>query len=232
VNHRGFLFVQISDQRTLIYFIQEQEVQVIHSIHSSILECFNPMTSLYLVEPEKSLIEPHYYGLSIPTLETVSPDTRRYKEFTKNYAKKLYIPVWTLPEIKSLGKFIRDNELFSQNMKKEDYDEDKIIERYDEFGGILRYVFPDELENLNSIRKERDEAIRVADASYILSLRGNIESKKISHLLVQFKEVNATEGKDAFTDTISDFVNQNIANTLANKISINEKALNLMKLNP
>eukprot|EP01124_Arcella_intermedia_P029574 TRINITY_DN6291_c0_g1_i1.p1 TRINITY_DN6291_c0_g1~~TRINITY_DN6291_c0_g1_i1.p1 ORF type:complete len:571 (-),score=72.83 TRINITY_DN6291_c0_g1_i1:50-1762(-) len=217
---------QIADQKMLVYFVKEREVHRINSTHMSIIECFAPKSSLYLFEPGKTKIEPHYEELSIPTLETVSPDIIRYKEFRKR-AMKLYIPVWSLDEIKSIGQVLRDNNRFSPGLTIDYYKDDKIEDRYKEFGGILRYVFPIAPEKLAEVRKERKEELEKANLQYILTLDGNIEDKYISHLLVQYKEV-----KEAFKDTISDFVNQNIVNELLkqiSKVSIREKASILKK---
>jgi hypothetical protein len=73
-----------------------------------LLSCFDPNKSVYLYEPEGSLKGPHYAELSIPTMCSVSPDVRRYKEFSKNGAVKFYIPTWTLPELQAVRKFIAD----------------------------------------------------------------------------------------------------------------------------
>lgn len=61
--------------------------------------------TLYLVEPSQDILGP----LNIPRLQTVitcSPDQRRYKEFTKLGAEKLYMPCWRLDELKVVAKEI------------------------------------------------------------------------------------------------------------------------------
>ena len=90
-----------------VWFLEQQVVHVIKAsdIDIGVLKCFDPETAVYFFEPGKTTnIEP--FGdentLEIPTLETVSPDMSRYKEFRK-IAARAYMPVFTKDELLAIG---------------------------------------------------------------------------------------------------------------------------------
>jgi len=198
-----------------VHFIETRQVQTFSPGNINIFSCFDPDSSLYLYEPQALLKEPYYHELDLPILATVSPDDRRYKEFCKNSATKFYLPTWNLDDLLSIGKFMRENKKPSQD-DQELYTDKQITGRYQEFGGILRHVFPLDFGDLDIIRKERDRNIHEVDAKYLLTVEGEIENNRTSHLLIQYK-VN-TSGNKAFKEYTTDFVNESIVTRLESKL--------------
>jgi hypothetical protein len=90
---------QVGTSSMTIFDIANRQAVEVEGCSVGVLKCFDPETSLYLMEPGKSVTEPHFEGLRIPTLTTVSPLLARYKEFCKNGGVKLYIPVFALPVV-------------------------------------------------------------------------------------------------------------------------------------
>jgi hypothetical protein len=84
------------------------------------------------MEPGKSVTEPHFEELRIPTLTTVSPQLARYKEFCKNGGVKLYMPVFTLPELLSVGKYLLGDRCVPEEPTKE-YSPKQIERRFHQF---------------------------------------------------------------------------------------------------
>ena len=64
------------------------------------------------------------------------------------------------------------------------YADDEIKSRFDEFGGIIRYVLPVRQSVLDSIRRKRNELIGELDLKRLF-VSPNIENGKISHLIVK-----------------------------------------------
>ena len=91
---------QVGESVMQVWDIKNVQVVTYDGSSLELLQCFDPKKSLYLYEPGKSLEEPHFEGLSLPIMCSVSPDIRRYKEFEKNGALKFFMPLWTLPERK------------------------------------------------------------------------------------------------------------------------------------
>jgi hypothetical protein len=85
--------------------------------------------SIYLFEPEVFKIEPYIGGLYIPTISTVSPDQRRYKEFCKNGGVQFFMPLWTLEDLLVVGKDMRENVKFPTELQ-DLYKDEKIKERF------------------------------------------------------------------------------------------------------
>ena len=154
----------------------------VRAIVASMLRFMDPDNSLYLFEPVESLTEPVYYSnFAIRTIATCSPNPVRYKEFCKNGAVKLYMPCWTLEELKSLGSYI--------------YKDDKMIntieDGYNRFGGIIRYVLPKSEAFLRTVMKAQDTAIDRTKAVDIFAPYANIEKMddggtNISHFILQY----------------------------------------------
>ena len=97
--------------RMEVWFLEEQVVHIIEpdKISMTVLQCFDPETAVYFFEPGKTTnIEPFAdeNTLRISTLETVSPDTSRYKEFRK-IATKAFMPVYTKGELLAIGRDMR-----------------------------------------------------------------------------------------------------------------------------
>ena len=103
--------------------------------HNTLLCNFHHDATFILVEPKDSFQEP-IVDSGLKTILTCSPDQQHYKEFLKSGAAKVFMPVWSLDELKAVGAHIRHHT--SQKL----LDSDKIEERYRRFGGIFRHVIP------------------------------------------------------------------------------------------
>ena len=131
-------------------------------------------------------MEPKIVG--VQTILTCSPDRRHYKEFVKLAATKLYMPVWNLEEVLSVGAHIHchTSDKFQQDALKPD----KIEERFYRFRGILRYVIPTKATVVKEAENSMEEAL-VGAKPVDTFIRGtNIERKdNISHFLLQYDVV-------------------------------------------
>jgi len=113
---------------------------------------------------------------------------------------------------------------------KEEYTEEKIKARYEEFGGILRHVLPISVSKLKQVKQERDEKIDTANAQQLLAYKGNIELPDVSHLIMQYKV--EVDGPEAFTEKVQDFVSPLIVELLQSKInavSLEERVITLIR---
>jgi hypothetical protein len=188
----------------------------------ALISCFDPQKSLYLYEPSASLASPYYDGLSIPTVCTVSPDNRRYKEFEKNGGVRLYMPTWTLPELQAIRTFVAN-----RTPEEMPFSEDAIVERFDEFGGIFRHVFA---RNVKSLRQQRQRVIFSLDPQNFLLDEIDQEQSHVSHFVAQYQV--ATEGSDAFTDAHIDAISHQVEKDIRfrfAKLDLNDKVLLLKK---
>ena len=127
--------------RMEVWFLEKQVVHVVTAkdVGISVLECFDPATTMYFFEPGKtSGIEPlaDDNRLAISTLETVSPDTSRYKEFRK-IAAKAYMPVFTKNELVAIGRDMRARPDFDAELLESGFYSDEAIQgRFDTFNGF------------------------------------------------------------------------------------------------
>lgn len=124
-----------------VFDIANRKADKIQGYPITIFDCFDHKTTLYLMEPETSVKEPHIASLSVPTLVTASPLLARYKEFIKNGGDKFFMPAFTLPELLAIGEFLVSTGSVQGNLVKE-YTPAAISERFGLFGGILRHVLP------------------------------------------------------------------------------------------
>jgi hypothetical protein len=208
---------QVGTEEMIIYDIEERVAEVVPSSSRYLLKCFDPVTSLYWMEPERTKEEPYFGGLKIPTLLTASPLLDRYKQFRKNGGKKFYMPVFELKELQAIGRYLLDHKSIIPDDMKELYVPERIEERYDEFGGIFRIVLPIDSDFVSQMREEREVALDRCAVSEILNARGNIEDHRISHLLLQYKVKR--EGDDAFLHFEMIFANNDVGDRLEEKLS-------------
>jgi hypothetical protein len=115
--------------------------------------------SLYLIEPGLRIkIGP--YLTDIPTLITVcSSDISCYHQFQKHGGVYFYMPCYTEQELLTLGHYLRggkkdddDDDVTSpptsipsrlpEGMDEKEYTEESLKNRFKQFGGIIRSVFP------------------------------------------------------------------------------------------
>ena|SRR3989338_1032379 len=130
---------QVGESRMCIYLRDQELAFTTRQGDDTFLEYFDPQKVWYLYEPKKTKIEPEQVAL--PTTMSASPDVSRYKEFKKNGGGKIYMPLWKKEELCSAGEYLLNKGYVPNNLKKE-YTREKIIARYDQFGGIIRHVLP------------------------------------------------------------------------------------------
>jgi hypothetical protein len=208
-----------------IYVLQDKVTFELNNFDLRNLRCFDPKETLYLYEPHNLFAEP-LYDHSIPTLSTNSPDPRRYKEFVKNGAIKLYMPCLKLEELKTIGKFLCERPDFPSSMK-DLYSESKIIERFEEYGGIFRHVLPTSEEYLDNLKNEKNKVIDNLTNEAMTKLLNNvdIEDPDISHLIAQYDVI--TSEKYAFRKYKMMLANKNIPKIL--KSYINARSIDELK---
>jgi hypothetical protein len=173
-----------------IWNIQEGKVVVCSDHFHELLGSFDPKKSLYLYEPGSSLKGSHYEELSIPTMCSVSPDERRYKEFYKNGAAKLYMPSWTLPELQAIRNFAKERHPDQIWLSEQD-----TYDRFNEFGGIFRHIFS---RNIGLVREDQKRAIEDLDPRTFLLDEIDRGRRQVSHLVAQYQV--SIEGNHAFRD--------------------------------
>jgi len=186
---------------------------------------------VYFFEPGKTTgIEP--FGdentLHISTLETVSPDMSRYKEFRK-IAARAYMPVFTKDELLAMGRDMRSRPDFPKKELNELYTDQGINDRFDVFNGIIRHVLPTSQDDLETSHKERQKAIKTVDA--LSFLNGDIEDGKVSHYLAVYDVDKKENGDYKFSSHTLKSVAPDVKTTLEQKmkqISLVEK-INVME---
>ena len=152
---------QLAQSHMEVWDLKGGEVLEYQGSSLGLLQCFDPKKTFYLYEPGKSKIEPHQEGLEIPTMCSGSPDKRRYKEFCKNGAVRLYMPTWTLPELQAIRKFV-----FDRNPEQMLLSENDISERFNAFGGIFSHVF---IEDFDTVKGKQERAIKLFNPMDCLS---------------------------------------------------------------
>jgi hypothetical protein len=206
---------QVEEKTFTVYFLKEGVAHYIPDGNVGILKCFDPETSLYLYEPGTVKKEPHMQDLRIPTFATVSPDTRRYKEFLKNGGIPYYMPVWSLKDLLAAGKYLVDNGRVPYNIK-DLYKEESIRQRYEEFGGIFRHVLPINKAALNDVISRKNHAINDAVVGQRILSVGDIENDLVSHLILHY-DVQIS-GNFAFTTKSSRFASESTFGKVRSKI--------------
>jgi hypothetical protein len=197
-----------------VYDIENRKVDRI-SCNPRIFEIFDPETSLYLMEPGETVTEPFFAGLNIPTLATVSPMLARYKEFCKNGGLRLYMPVFTLPELLAIGQHLMSTGRVPDELL-EAYSPASIQSRFETFGGILRHVLPLSLADLDDCILEQQEAVASCD-THALLVSGNLERVDVSHYIMQYKV--HTKGVNPFRTFELNFVSESVAAQVQDKLN-------------
>ena len=204
-----------------LYDINRQEAWKIMNYDHDIFKCFNPEKTLYLVEPRFTKKQPLDSEM-VPTLATVSPDVSRYHEFVKSGATKLFMPKFKKEELLAIGKYLRDHDLVPNSLKA-DYEDDKISERFERFGGIIRHVLPTTEGSKGDSERRQSEAISTCDVGKLLRQRANIEMPEFSHYLLQYEVL--IDGDKPFAefqmDLASDFVEDQLTKQM-NESSVYE----------
>jgi hypothetical protein len=198
----------------LIHFLEEKVTHSIPNFNTSIFELFDPKTCIYFFEPGSTKdVEPCYTNNRLPIFATVSPLISRYKEFIKNGAMKLFMPCLELDELLTIGEYLLNNDKIPVKMH-DLYSQEKIKERFNEYGGIYRHVLPLHKSYLQEIAKQKISSINKLTKEKIdrLLLNPNIEDQTIGHFLLQYKVLK--EGLFSFENYTMEFVNDNIIKIL------------------
>ena len=187
---------QLAAEEMIVYFLKAKKAHVVRCA-KAVLDCFEQRTTLYLYEPGESLNEPYIVDLTdLQTCITVSPNGDRYKQFHQQVgAQKLFMPSFSLQELQAIGKHIVKTNTEMPKKLKDSYSEDKIEERFDEFGGIIRYVLPYSDRTIKTARSLRTNALSDCDPRALLV--SSIESPRVSHLIAQYDVEK--DGEEAFT---------------------------------
>ena len=221
-----FVIRQVGANDVEIYDVATKEVLhspncLIRSLFDSKL--FDPLTTVYLFEPDKYKGEPVRDGaLQYQVLATVSPDESRYKEFCKIYGtRKLYFPCWSLEDLKSARRYLWDHN-YLPNTKF--FSEESIEDRYERFGGIFQHVFANSPRTVEALKVRRNELIRKSNLDAFL-INGNIESPFVSHLIMQYTDIPLS-GESSFETRKFEFVSEDVKKQVmerALKITLEEK---------
>jgi hypothetical protein len=220
---------QMGARNMTIFDIANRKAVVVQGCPGDVLECFNPQTSLYLMEPESSVLEPHYAGLEIPTLTTVSPMLSRYKEFCKNGGIKLFMPTYELEELLAIAEYLLGCSAVPGDLVEE-YTPEQVTKRFHQFGGIYRHVLPASKALLESVGNEQATAILECDAHALLR-SGDVENRDVSHFIMQYKVVKR-DGEMAFRKYRLDFVNDSVYLKIKDKLlkgDLDDKAVALAR---
>lgn len=198
-----------------------------------LLECFDPKSTLYLYEPGELKAEPFFSGVKLPTLATVSPDSKRYKEFTKNGGLKMFMPTYTSDELSAAGDYLLKQSHLSEAMK-DLYSPVNIAKRHDEFGGIFRHVLPSSVKLLQDYYEKRRLAIGNCNAKNILSNINSIEVEDGTETVSSFVMAMIVErsGEGRFRKYKTDFVSVDVQRQVESKVlavSLEERIVVLMK---
>lgn len=222
---------QVGQSNLSFIFPQSSKVFVTRHVNSGLYFLnwyIHKDLTLLLVEPESLLTEPRMFG--VQTMLMCSPNDKRYKEFYKNGATKLYMPVWKLDELQLVAAHIRENvndEFLNNALKPEE-----VEERYRRFGGIFRYVIPANLEALENAKTRQTNVLSHIKPVDVLIRGDDIERRddnkdNISHFLLQY-DVNMENFKSFTMMIASDHVQQHFDSKIMN-ISDLEMAIQCLR---
>ena len=195
---------QVGQSHMQIFSLKARVAHTVGNASSffSVLDCFDPATTVYFFEPENTKVEPMWGSTTMSMLATCSPELSRYKEFCKNGATKLYMPLYTEDELLTIGRHMRQQPDFPADLM-ELYSDDNIHHRYAEYGGIIRHVLPHDRDYVQQLISDKKEAIDTTDWRKCFA-NPNIENSHISHLVIQYK-VDVS----SFSQVTFAFVNKN-----------------------
>lgn len=123
---------QVAPGTVYLFLLDElQAYQASPTNIRALLTAFDQSKCLYLFEPASDKeTEPVVVGMK--TLATVSPNRRRIQEFLKSQGSvPRYMPLWKEAELLVFGAFLGRQE-----------PENEELQRFAQYGGIVRYVLP------------------------------------------------------------------------------------------
>lgn len=198
-----------------VYFIKEKLCFVSPSKYET-LEYFDPRTTIYLYEPLDSLEGPFYADQTLQILATMSLNPVRYHEFCKNNGLKLFMPLYKKVELLAIADYIRNRPVVTAELQNF-LSEESVIQRFNEFGGIIRHVLFSTTEILKEVRLTVEEAIKDCNA-YTLLNSSNIENSSVSHFLMQYDVQR--RGPGAFKGRKVVFTSEDMERRLQSKVSL------------
>lgn len=172
---------QFGEEYMAIYDLVHQVAERIKGLDYDLLNCFDPEKTVYMYEPMSSCTEPISCH-NIPTLVTTYPDTRGNKQFCKNGASPVYMPTYTLEELLTIGRHMRENSKVPDGVS---YADAAIKERFDRYTGIIRHCFPGSAAWEKQLLTSYKAALYSADARKLL-LYNTLNDPGISDLLAQY----------------------------------------------
>jgi hypothetical protein len=200
-----------------VYFVKDQIAHRFDKFSSSLIQSsmFNPETTEYWFEPGNTKnIEPEWPGCEMPILATVSPNKDRYKEFKKNGATTIYMPIFTLEELQLIGQHMLVHGNIPDKLIPY-YSHAFIQDQYEEYGGIIRHVLISNLSGMLEIKEEKRDALQACSVSAIYS--SSQLSSTVSHYIAKY-EVS----RNNFINHSLSFVNDRIVEKLNKKFALLE----------
>ena len=195
-----YVIRQFGEEDMVIYDLVNLVAERINGLNHVLLKCFDPEKTIYMYGISYS--EPFIIRHIIPTLVIDSPDTRRYKEFLKNGGSRIYMPIYTLDELLTIGKHMRESGDVPEGVS---YEEEATKKRFAQYNGIIRSCIPisvhAEKETLNCY----EDAIKSADVTKTL-LYDTLEDPRISPFLAQY--IVTKDGDNAFKTKCLNIVSQ------------------------
>ena len=127
----------------------------------------------------------------------------------------MYMPVFTLPELLAIGKYLLENEHVPELLQPE-YSSEQITKRFHQFGGIFRHVLPVSLKYLDMCRSSQSKAISKCNAHALL-VSGDVEDADVSHFIMQYDVER--DGGSPFCNYRLNFVNESVASQVQDKLN-------------
>lgn len=175
---------QVGTEEMQVFFVKARKVHVFDAVLKGLFRCFNPKTTLYFFEPADTKVEPLWKYAKMNILATCSPDIIRYKEFCKGRAEKLYMPLFTLEELLTIGAHMCKQPGFPKELLSK-YSDDSIRKSYAEYGGVIRHVLPRSSTYADDIAFQKRKIITNIEWKHYLA-NPIIEGPNCSHFVVKY----------------------------------------------
>jgi hypothetical protein len=141
------------------------------------------------------------------------------------------MPCWSLDELRLAGKVLREKGLVPKEVSFADQD---IVQRYQQFGGIIRYVLPASELNLKEAKLHQLDRVAEQDEQIqLMSANPDIEKKEngrphVSHFLLQY-DVDPQTFDCRGVKIASPQIFEDLAHTISNK-SLTEGCVSLRNM--
>lgn len=177
------------------------------------------------------------YMNSVVTIVTISSNPKKHKGLTTQYCgnETVYFPAWTLQELQLIGKFMHTrSEMIIQQMKNNNpddtavaaslfqFDLKEIVHRFEQFGGIIRYAFPETMQMHQDHINLQTTAINNVDEDLLWCVENGHESYCSAsdafsqHLLLYEVDMNDIR-KKTLSFPNSELIRQKIMEQIARK---------------